>query len=269
MQIDFAKLRAHSAYEAYMNLQEKCPTCGATHPPGATSCPACGSALNNQEPSLNGKPSPSCPDEEVVLEIAVLFFPPEHKWLATHVSPLRITTNYLCFSGSTIKGDTHDIVIRLADITRIYEEEWRQVIKTPTLVIESGGDKFRFFVTGKGTSTMGGRSYGTKGLIRRRTNNLISFITTQIDLMSRTGRPLTKDEITQAYRQKYPERLTTGFKAHLVIYVVVNLLLLGFLLATIPEMKWQLYLNAYLIVPLLWGAFVLLHYWSMRTVFVA
>jgi hypothetical protein len=86
---------------------------------------------------LNGKSSPSCPDEEIVLEIGARYLPPEHKWLDTNLSPLRITTNYLCFSGSTIKGDTHDIVIRLADITRIYEEEWRQVIKTPTLVIES------------------------------------------------------------------------------------------------------------------------------------
>jgi hypothetical protein len=41
--------------------------------------------------------------------------------------------------------------------------------------------------------------------------------------MSRTARPLTKDEIKQANREKYPERLTTRFKAHLVIYVVVNL----------------------------------------------
>jgi len=103
-----------------MNSQEKCPTCGATYPSDATSCSACGSALNNQKPSL------TCPDEEIILEIRAFYFPPESKWLVTLTSSLRITTNYLCFSGSTIKGDVHDIVVRLRDITRIYEEEYRR-----------------------------------------------------------------------------------------------------------------------------------------------
>jgi hypothetical protein len=256
-----------------MNSPEKCPTCGATHPWDATSCAACGSALNNQESSLSGEPSPSCPDEEIVLEIGVQYFAPEHKWLATLASPLQITTNYLCFSGGTIRGDVHDMVIRLADITRIYEEEYRRNIfgRQPTLVIESGGDKFRFLVMGKGVSflAMGkgvsARDYGTRSQIRRRTNNLISFIATQIDLMSRTARPLTKDEIRQAYREKYPERLTTRFKAHLVIYLVVNLLLLVVELATAPGRYWGLYL----IIPFFWGLILFWHYQTMRTVFIA
>lgn len=245
-----------------MNSQEKCPTCGATHPSDAASCSDCGSALNNQEPSL------TCPDEEVVLEIGVWYLPPESKWMVTLASPLRITTNYLCFSGSTIKGDAHDIVIRLADITRIYEEEYRRniFVRQPALVIESGGNKFRFLVIGKGVSdNMYTRDYGTRSQMRRRTNNLISFITTQIDLMNRTARPLTKDEIKQAYREKYPERLTTRFKAHLVIYIVVNLLLLGVELATAPGLDWWLYV----IIPLFWGVLLVWHYWTMRTVFVA
>ena len=250
-----------------MNSPEKCPTCGATHPSDATSCAACGSALNNQESSLSGEPSPSCPDEEIVLEIGVQYFAPEHKWLATLASPLRITTNYLCFSGGTIRGDVHDMVIRLADITRIYEEEYRRNFfgRQPTLVIESGGDKFRFLVIGKGVDNMYARDYGTRSQIRRRTNNLISFITTQIDLMNRTERPLTKDEIRQAYREKYPERLTTRFKAHLVIYLVVNLLLLVAELATAPGLDWWLYA----IIPLFWGVLLVWHYLTMRTVFVA
>jgi hypothetical protein len=247
-----------------MNLQEKCPTCGATHPPGATSCSACGSALNNQEPLLNGKPSPSCPDEEIILDIGARYFPPEHKWLATNVSPLRITTNYLCFSGSTIKGDTHDIVIRLADITRIYEEEWRQVIEVPTLVIESGGDKFRFYVLGKGISqAMAGRDYGTRSQIRKRTNNLISFVTTQTDLMRRMGRPATKDEIKQAYLKNNPERFA-HVKAHLVIFVVVNLLLL----VVLEAIAGSLYAVLYLIIPLFWGAVLFWHYEHTRAVFI-
>jgi len=225
----------------------------------ATSCAACGSTLNNQASSLSGKSSPSCPDEEIVLAIGVQYFPPGSKWLVTLASPLWITTNYLCFSGGTIKGDVHDMVIRLADITRIYEEEYRRNIfgRQPTLVIESGGDKFRFLVIGKGVSdNMYARDYGTRSRIRRRTNNPISFINTKIDLMSRTARPLTKDEIRQAYREKYPERLTTRFKAHLVIYVVVNLLLLGVELATAPGRYWGLYL----IIPLIWGLFLFWHY---------
>jgi hypothetical protein len=70
------------------------------------------------------------------------------------------------------------MVIRLADITRIYEEEYRRNIfgRQPTLVIESGGDKFHFLVIGKRVSyNVFTRYYGTRSQIRRRTNNLISF----------------------------------------------------------------------------------------------